>query len=83
MEFHHPLLIEFAEHRDLILRLKEESEEFRKRAEEYHELDRHICLIERDLEPRTDRDTEVLKKKRALLKDLLYHDIIKAAEQVA
>ena len=45
MELHHPLLIEFAEHRDTILKLKEEDPEFLRQATEYHELDREVCLI--------------------------------------
>jgi uncharacterized protein YdcH (DUF465 family) len=79
MHFHHPLLIDFPQHRDLILRLKHERPEFKQMADEYHDLDRHICLIERDLEPATDQKLEELKFRRLHLKDKLYHEILLAA----
>ena len=79
MHFHHPLLIEFAQYRDVILRLKEEREDFRRMADEYHAIDRHVCRIERELEPATDQEIEELKFKRLRLKDKLYHEILMTA----
>ena len=79
MHLHHPLLVEFAEYRDVIRKLKEERTDFRELAEEYHAIDRRVCRIERAFEPATDLETETLKKKRLWLKDLLFHEILKAA----
>lgn len=83
MHFHHPLLVEFSEHRDLILKLKDEDESFRSKVDEYHSLDRRICRIERELETATDQELETLKKRRLLLKDLVYHDLLAATEAAA
>jgi uncharacterized protein len=82
MQLHHPLGLEFAEHRDTIQRLKEESPEFRGLADEYHGIDRRVCLIERALQPATEAEIEALKKRRVWLKDALYHEIRKAAQLV-
>ena len=83
MDFHHPLLLEFAEHRDLILKLKDEQEHFRAMVDEYHAIDRRICRIERELETATDQETETLKKRRLWLKDQLYHELLAALSQAA
>jgi hypothetical protein len=82
MNLHHPLALEFAEHRDTIRRLKEESSGFRQLADEYHDVDRRVCLIERAFEPATEAEIEALKKRRVWLKDALYHEIRKAAQLV-
>jgi uncharacterized protein len=79
MQLHHPLLIEFASHREVIRKLKDERTDFRQLADEYHAIDRKVCRIERAFEPASDVETETLKKKRVFLKDLLYHEILKAA----
>jgi uncharacterized protein len=79
MQLHHPLLLEFATHREVIRKLKEERTDFRELADEYHAIDRKVCRIERAFEPASDAETEALKKKRVFLKDLLYHEILKAA----
>jgi uncharacterized protein YdcH (DUF465 family) len=83
MDFHHPLLLEFAEYRDLILKLKDEREDFRGMVDEYHAIDRRICRIERELETATDQETETLKKRRLWLKDRLYHELLTATSQAA
>jgi len=75
MHFHHPLLLELPEHRELILKLREEREDFRHLVDEYHAVDRQICLIERGLESATDQETESLKKRRLWLKDQLQHQL--------
>jgi uncharacterized protein len=82
MQLHHPLGLEFAEHRDIIQRLKEESHEFRQLADEYHAIDRQVCLIERAFQPATEAETEALKKRRLWLKDAIYHEIRIAAQVV-
>jgi uncharacterized protein len=82
MQLHHPLGLEFAEHRDTIMRLKEESPEFRGLADEYHAIDRRVCLIERAFQPATEAEIEALKKRRVWLKDALYREIRKAAQLV-
>ncbi|MFM1942142.1 MAG: hypothetical protein RI897_1124 [Verrucomicrobiota bacterium] len=78
MEFHHPILLEFPQHKELILKLKEEQENFRKLVDDYHTIDRQICRIERELDTATDQQTEELKKQRLHLKDLVYHEILAA-----
>ena len=83
MDLHHPLLIEFSEHRDLIIKLKDRDEEFRRHAEEYHDIDRKICLIEREFEVATHEQVEIMKKRRLWLKDWLYHQILEVAEVAA
>jgi uncharacterized protein len=82
MQLHHPLSLEFAEHRDTIRRLKEENTEFRQLADEYHAIDRRVCLIERAFQSASEAETEALKKRRVWLKDALYHEIRKAAQLV-
>ena len=78
MDYHHPLLLEFPEHRSLIIRLREQQEDFRHMVDEYHAVDRQVCRIERSYETATDAETEELKKRRLHLKDQLYHEILKA-----
>jgi hypothetical protein len=83
MHLHHPLLIEFAQYRDTIQKLKDENTDFRHLAEEYHAVDRRVCLIERAFEHASDAETEELKKRRLWLKDALYQEIRKAAVAAA
>jgi len=78
MDLHHPILREFPEHRELIKRLKAGSDQFRKFFEEYHTLDESIYRIEEEIEFATDQETEELKKRRAWLKDQIYHAIMHA-----
>jgi uncharacterized protein len=75
MHFHHPVLIEFAEYRDLILKLKEEQGSFRELVDQYHAVDRRICRIERALEVAPEPEIEMLKKRRLWLKDQLFHEL--------
>jgi uncharacterized protein YdcH (DUF465 family) len=49
MDLHHPLLADFPEMREIILKLRSECGQFRKMYEEYHRIDDHICRIEEDL----------------------------------
>jgi len=75
MDLHHPILREFPEHRELIKRLKAGSDQFRRFFEEYHTLDEAIYRIEEDIEFATDQEMEELKRRRAWLKDQIYHAI--------
>ena len=78
MDLHHPILREFPEHRDLIKRLKAGSEQFRRFFEEYHTLDEAIYRIEEEIDFANDQEMEELKKRRAWLKDQIYHHIVHA-----
>ena len=80
MDLHHPILREFPEHRDIIKRLKASSEQFRNFFEEYHTLDESIYRIEEEIEYATDQETDNLKKRRAWLKDQIYHAVIHAPQ---
>jgi len=75
MDLHHPILREFPEDRETIKRLKASDERFRKMFEEYHQLDDAIYRIEEEIEFATDQETEEMKKRRAWLKDQIYHAI--------
>ncbi|MFO1500469.1 MAG: DUF465 domain-containing protein [Verrucomicrobiota bacterium] len=79
MDLHHPILREFPEHRETIKRLKAGNDHFRKFFEEYHTLDEAIYRIEEEIEFATDQETDELKKRRAWLKDQLYHSIMHAS----
>jgi uncharacterized protein len=76
MDLHHPILREFPEHREAIKRLKAGSDQFRRFFEEYHTLDESIYRIEEEIEFATDQETDELKKRRAWLKDQIYHAIV-------
>ena len=79
MDLHHPILREFSEYRELIKRLKASSDQFRKFFEEYHSLDESIYRVEEEIEFATDQELEDLKKRRAWLKDQIYHAIVAAS----
>ena len=76
MDLHHPILREFPQHRETIKRLKASNDQFRRFFEEYHTLDEAIYRIEEEIEFATDQETEELKKRRAWLKDQIYHAIM-------
>ncbi len=76
MDLHHPILREFPEHRDAIKRLRAGSDQFRRFYDEYHTLDEAIYRIEEEIEFANDQETEELKKRRAWLKDQIYHSLI-------
>jgi uncharacterized protein YdcH (DUF465 family) len=78
MDLHHPILREFPEHRETIKRLKAGGDRFRKSFEEYHSLDEAIYRIEEEIDFATDQEIEELKKRRAWLKDWIYHSIMHA-----
>ena len=75
MDLHHPILREFPEDRETIKRLKASDERFPKMFEEYHQLDDAIYRIEEEIEFASDQEMEEMKKRRAWLKDEIYHAI--------
>ena len=75
MDLHHPILREFPEHRETIRRLKGCDDHFRKMFDEYHRLDDAVYRIEEEIEFASDQETEEMKKRRAWLKDQIYHAI--------
>ncbi len=77
LDLHHPLVLEFPEHREAIHVLKTQNAHFRRLFDEYHDLDREIVRIEEEIEPSSDPRTESLKQRRVHLKDELYAQIQK------
>jgi len=77
MDLHHPLTIEFPEHKETIRHLKLSDTRFREMFEEYHRVDDTICRIEEEVEYASDQELEELKMRRAKLKDHLYTAIQK------
>lgn len=75
MDLHHPLISEFPEFRDVILKLNSENSYFHQLFDEYHQVDDHVCRIEEDQERATDQELETLKMRRVVLKDVLYHEL--------
>jgi uncharacterized protein YdcH (DUF465 family) len=72
-DLHHSILREFPEYRETAKLLKASDETFRKMFEEYHTLDESIYRIEEEIDFATDQEIEELKKRRAWLKDKIYH----------
>lgn len=75
MDLHHPILREFPEHRETVKLLKAKNEDFRNWFDEYHTVDDAIYRIEEEIDFATDEEIEELKKRRAWLKDRIYHAI--------
>src|SRR5216117_2940197 len=78
-DLHHSILNEFPEYRETVKLLKAGDEVFRKMFDEYHTLDEAIYRIEEEIDFATDQEIEELKKRRAWLKDQIYHTIRHAA----
>src|SRR2546421_1881070 len=72
-DLHHSILREFPEYRDTVKLLKAGDVNFRKMFDEYHTLDEAIYRIEEEIDFATDQEIEELKKRRAWLKDRIYH----------
>jgi uncharacterized protein len=66
---HHPLIKEFPEHRERIHKLKTSDAHFARLADEYEEVDKHICRAEGDAEGYDDGHMHKLKAERLRLKD--------------
>jgi hypothetical protein len=69
VDLHHPLIVEFPNHRDAIHALKSSNAHFRRLFDEYHTVDREVVRIEGEIEPASDDRTRQLKHRRAQLKD--------------
>lgn len=69
---HHPLIKEFPEHRDRIHDLKLNNAHFARLAEEYEEVDKHICRAEDAAEGYDEAHMHKLKAERLRLKDEVY-----------
>lgn len=72
MQNHHPLILEFPEHKDGIHQLKVNNPHFRRLAFEYEGVDKAIVRAEQGIETLGDDYLESLKKERLQLKDLLF-----------
>jgi uncharacterized protein YdcH (DUF465 family) len=83
MDLHHPFVVEFPGHREIINSLRRIDEKFSAMFEEYHQLDDQICRIEEDVEYATDQQIDELKFKRAKLKDVLYAAVQKHSARAA
>ena len=79
MDLHHPLLSEFPEFRSIILKLSAENHHFSQVSAEYDAIDDRLSRIEEARERATEQDYEELKRRRVMLKDLLYHEARAAA----
>ena len=69
---HHPLIEEFAEHKDTIHSLNMKNAHFRRLAHEYEGLDKSIFRAEQGIEVVNDAYLDSIKKERLHLKDLIY-----------
>jgi uncharacterized protein YdcH (DUF465 family) len=74
-DLHHSILREFPEYRETVKLLKACDVGFRKNFDEYHTLDEAIYRIEDEIDFANDQEIEELKKRRAWLKDRIYHSI--------
>ena len=72
MQNHHPLILEFPEHKDKIHDLKINNSHFRRLAFEYEGIDKAIVRAEQGIEILGDDYLDSLKKERLALKDLLF-----------
>ena len=66
---HHPLIKELPEHRDRIHSLKLSDAHFAKLADQYEEVDKHICRAEDAAEGHDEAHMHKLKAERLHLKD--------------
>lgn len=72
----------FPEYRDLITDLKTSDKHFLHLFDKHNGLDQKIKNMEAHIEPSTQEEIEVLKKKKLMLKDQLY-GILQKAQQGA
>jgi uncharacterized protein len=79
MDLHHPIFGEFPEYRDMIKRLRNTDDTFRKWFVEYHDVDDAIYRIEEDIDFASDQEIEEKKLRRAWLKDQIYRAVKKAS----
>lgn len=68
----HSLMSELPHKREQIIALKATDPDFAKLADEYHRLDHQVRGLEACKVPTTDEHFDALKRRRVMLKDLLY-----------
>lgn len=73
MDLHHPLLIEFPELREHIIRLTATDQNFRTKLRDYDKIDDEIAQMEEERIHASDCELETLKIRRVHLKDELLH----------
>ena len=66
---HHPLIVEFPEHREAIHALKMENTHFQRLMDSYETIDKEIVRMEDGIETPADEVMTALKKERLDLKD--------------
>ncbi|MDB6155757.1 MAG: hypothetical protein JWL90_4210 [Chthoniobacteraceae bacterium] len=76
---HHPLITEFPELRDRLHTLKAASAYFANLADQYEEVDKHICRAEASPEGYDDGHMHELKARRLHLKDEVFKALSKEA----
>jgi len=75
VDLHHPLVYELPKHKDAITYLRSTNDSFRKAYNEYHHVDDSIYRIEEEIDDATDQELQDLKRRRAKLKDWLFHTV--------
>lgn len=75
----HELAQDFPEHADRISELKQKDAHFSRLFDDYHDINRAVHRAETNVEPLEDLAEVELRKKRAALKDELYHLLTAAA----
>ncbi len=74
----HELLADLPEHADAILKMKASDPHFARLYEDYHDINRQVHRSETSIEPMSELAEVELRKKRAALKDQLWHMITTA-----
>jgi uncharacterized protein YdcH (DUF465 family) len=74
---HHDLAKEFPEHQDKIHYLKLSDAHFRKLCERYEAIDKQIARFESRIELGAERDEEILRKERLIIKDQIYKTLLR------
>ncbi|HOB45537.1 MAG TPA: DUF465 domain-containing protein [Zoogloea sp.] len=77
----HDLNHEFPEYREQIHSLKMSNGHFARLFDEYHDVNRHVVLVEINAELATGFELEDLKKRRLKLKDEI-HEILKGSSAI-
>jgi len=81
---HHPLIKDFPEKREQLQRLRQQDTAFARKADDYEELDKRICLagerrVEDGIDTLDDAALNELKMQRVALKDEIARDLKKAS----
>lgn len=76
---HHSLVSELPEHAEKIHELKTQDAHFRRLFDEYHDLDKQVYRMDKDIEPTSDEVMDEAKQRRLALKDELLR-LLRAAD---